>query len=509
MDGKVLVVGAGPVGLILAIQLARYGVAVDIIDKGTGGSSYSKALSVSAASLKAFHGLGLSKEIHVAGKPIRDIQIYFNERRNARIDKRRLKGLYDYYLSLAQPETESVLKNSLQDLGVAVRYRTELKSFIDHTSHVTAQSVDVAEGCSTLTDYDYVVGCDGAQSTVRKLSGIDFDGYDYQTHFVMGDVLFDSPDRGDATSYHVHDDAFLIFLPMPAGLTRLVVSRPGPLPEHRALPDKAELQVYLDRYHGAGLKIETVHWSSSARFFNRLANTNHKGRIFLAGDSFHLFSPIGGQGMNTGIQDAMNLSWKLAFYMRGLCDVTLLDSYREERYIAVNKVAALSENNTQAILRRAEAEAFEVRYMPKMSNRRFFRQALAQDFSGLTLDHGQDAASLAGKHVPYLCWTSADSIAVDTYSVPLVCKNIIFLSPDAPRKEANALMASFSDVLTTQWLSPNDLDAIESLDLHKYEACLVRPDGYIGFSGSVDHCARYIDRYYSRRDALDHLSVNQ
>ena len=498
MHNKVLIVGAGPVGLTVAIQLARYGVSADLIDKGSAGSSYSKALSVSAASLKAFHGLGLAAEILQVGKPIQDIEISFNRRRCARIDKRNLKGLYDYYLSLAQPETEAVLKAGLQALGQDVRYGHALQALEQDVRGVTVQVMHEATGQVTTGRYDYVVGCDGAQSSVRQLSGIAFDGYDYDVHFVMGDVLFERFPEGASTAYHVHDDGFLIFLPMPGGLTRLVVSRPGPLPQARPAPERAELQAFLDRFHGQGLVIRSVQWSSSARFFNRLASTNHQGRVFLAGDAFHLFSPIGGQGMNTGLQDAMNLSWKLAYFIQGLGNAELLNSYRAERYTAVQKVAALSEHNTHAILRQPQAQAFEARYTPVMANRRFFRHMLAQQFSGLTLDHTINGDTLTGKHVPYL---RPRAIATQgpltaTYDIPQLNKNVLYLAPQADATITGQWFKRYGQVVDLQPVCASDAQTLKALRLDAQDVCLVRPDGYVGFSGSAQHCADYLKTFY-------------
>lgn len=498
MHKKVLIVGAGPVGLTVAIQLARYGVSADLIDRGSAGSSYSKALSVSAASLKTFHGLGLAPRILQVGKPIQDIEISFNRRRCARINKRHLKGPYDYYLSLAQPETEAVLKAGLHAQGQAVRYGHALQTLEQDADGVDVGIVSLATGQITAARYDYVVGCDGAQSAVRQLSGIAFEGYDYDVHFVMGDVMFEGFPEGASTSYHVHDDGFLIFLPMPGGLTRLVVSRPGPLPQERPLPDREELQGYLDRYHSGGLAIRSVQWSSSARFFNRLASTNHQGRVFLAGDAFHLFSPIGGQGMNTGLQDAMNLSWKLAYYIRGVCRLDLLSSYRSERYAAVEKVAALSEQNTQAILRRPEAQGFEARYVPVMANRQFFRRALAQQFSGLTLDHGTDPDSLTGKHVPHLVprGIATDPPLTGTYDVPLLNRNVLYLAPDTPVSLAEGWRTRYPQVLDVQRVSATDTSTLKALRLEGQQVCLVRPDGYVGFSGAAQECSHYLSAFY-------------
>jgi 2-polyprenyl-6-methoxyphenol hydroxylase-like FAD-dependent oxidoreductase len=509
VQSKILVVGAGPVGLTLALQLARMGVRADLVDKGIGGSSYSKALSVSAATLKTLHGLGLSTEFQVAGKPIRDIEIFYDGARCAHIDKRRLGGLYDYYLSLAQPETELLLRIALERLGKRVRYAKELVSLQQNPHAVVVDLKDTETGFTETLEYDFVVGCDGAQSAVRKLSGIAFDGVDYDVHFVMGDVHFETACDELTTSYHVFDDGFLIFLPMSGGLTRLVVSRPGKLPDERPAPGREELQAYLDRYHRQGLTIRSVQWSSGAKFFDRLASTNRLGRIFLAGDAFHLFSPIGGQGMNTGIQDAMNLSWKLAYAVRGDCKAALLDSYRSERYAAVEKVSQLSRKNTDLILGRCRDHDARAHYVPSMANRRFMRRQMAQQFAGFLADYREVPESLVGQHIPYFEFSSPKAGFKNSYEIPLGKRNILFTSVDDRTGKFDTLLESYSHVITVRHLSSmQEQRAVCSMGLSRSDVCIVRPDGYIGFHGSFSDCERYLEGLYPRAPVLMQVQPN-
>ncbi|OEZ55488.1 FAD-dependent monooxygenase [Duganella sp. HH105] len=495
MNARVLIVGAGPVGLFVGTELAKYGIAADIIEKNNGGNSYSKALSVSAASLKAFHGLGLQQEFAGRGKPIQEIAVHFNGKRCARIDKRKLGGLYDYYLSVPQPETESLIRLALERANGKVDYGHELTQLEQDANGVAVAIRDAASGQLSNRHYEMVIGCDGAQSSVRQLLKMPFEGYDYDVHFIMGDVYFDGAVESEMTSYHVYDEGFLIFLPMDNGLTRLVVSKPGPLPANRPLPDQEELQFFLDKYYPRPLRIKQVVWSSSARFFNRLAASNHVGRVFLAGDAFHLFSPIGGQGMNTGIQDAANLGWKIAFYLKGAAKPELLQSYRRERYIAVGKAADLTGANTELILRRGGAEHMRWRYTPAMSNRAFYRRRLSHDFSGLLADHNIESSSLVGRHVPYCARSDGLLGLQSTYDIPKLGRNVLFCN-DGVADAARARLERYLHVVATGALADDDHAWRTALHLDRHDACLVRPDGYVGFCGSLDELEQYLDRLY-------------
>lgn len=494
MERRVLIIGAGPVGLIIAAELARYGVAHDIIEENPAKNSYSKALSVSAASLKAFRGLGLAEEFARTGKAIDDIEVYFREKRCARINKKYLPTCFNFYLSMPQPESEAIIERKLVSLGGAVLYGYKLEGLAQDEDGVDARLVREATGESWTARYDYVLGCDGAQSTTRRLLDIGYDGHDYNAHFVMGDVTFDAP-RTATTSYHVFDDGFLIYLPMAKGLTRLVVGRHQPLVEGQPNPTLEELQAFLDRYYPQKLHIDELVWASRTRFFNRLAETNAVGRVFLAGDSFHLFSPIGGQGMNTGVQDAVNLAWKIALTANGLAKPALLESYRIERYAAVQKVLKSTHENTLRILRRADDECLLENYKVGFGNRAAYRRLLPEEFSGFASDHASDPTSLVGRHVPY-CALEGDARAPTTYDVPQLKRSVAVVARGAESGEVRRAVQRFEHVLSSATLEDSSASEQSPLRLDKDEICVIRPDGYIGYQGSARDLRSYLDRYY-------------
>ncbi|MHB8886103.1 MAG: FAD-dependent monooxygenase [Methylovirgula sp.] len=494
MEPRILIVGAGPVGLIVATELARYGIAHDIIEANVSKNSYSKALSVSAASLKAFRGLGIADEFLRAGKAIYDIEVYFQGKRCARINNEHLPSCFNFYVSMPQPETEAIIERRLLSLGGAVRYGYRLAELSQNEHGVDVRLVHEATGDSSSARYDYVIGCDGVQSATRKLLDISYLDHEYNAHFIMGDVTFGAP-REATTSYHVFDDGFLIYLPMSRGLTRLVVGRHHPLAEGQQNPTQEELQVFLDRYYPEKLKIEKLVWASRTRFFNRLAETNAVGKVFLAGDSFHLFSPIGGQGMNTGVQDAMNLSWKIALTVKGLAKPPLLESYRLERYAAVKKVLKSTHENTLRILRRVKDYSFVENYHVCFRNRNAYRVLLPAEFSGFASDHALEQNSPVGRHAPYLA-IEGDATTPTTYDIPHRLRSVVIVRRASDMSKIEKIAEQFERVLSVATLKDEQPMAQNQSILDDAEICLIRPDGYIGYHGQANGISAYLGQYY-------------
>lgn len=491
MSVRILVVGAGPVGLIVAAELAKYGIDVDIIDREHTSTTRSKALSVSAASLKAFHGLGLSGTFLERGKLIEDVYIYYDGQRCAHINNRYLDTCYRGYLSISQPETEQILTWHLAESGVDIRRGIELAMLSNQPDHVDVLLRDLDSARVESRRYDYVVGCDGAQSTVRRLLDISFDGMDYDMHFIMGDVRFREEQHFDATSYHVERDSFLIFLPMARGLTRLVIKKSGPLTPDRPSPQIGELQASLTRFHPETLTIDSVEWASSARFFSRIAPSNAIGRVFLAGDAYHLFSPIGGQGMNTGIQDALNLAWKLALYATGRAKRRLVDSYTDERYLVVRKVLASTHRHTEIISRTGRHPAHEQPFHASMTNRSLYRSHLPAEFSGLAADHST-TPSLVGRHVPYFALKGSELNISDSYEIPKLKRSVGFVKDSSALDDDAMLRAKRFGIA----LSTAPRDASTRLGLADDDVCVIRPDGYVGYQGPLSHLPAHLEDLY-------------
>ncbi|MGH8835671.1 MAG: FAD-dependent monooxygenase [Actinomycetes bacterium] len=329
----VLVVGAGPTGLTLGLALAAWGVPTRVIDRQLDRVHESRALAIQPRTLEVLGALGLAApllsrgndairlQFHAGGKVV-DVPIF-----DTGLDDTR----YPFLLFLSQAETEAVLSESLAERGLSVERGTELVGATvgpDGLRCVLRHS----DGRTEQVSPSYLVGCDGAHSTVRHQAGIGFAGSAYPQTFVLADVEVDGGLDQDAAHFFPGDDGVLLFFPLrhPASWRILTIADAHLDPDANQ-PTMDELQAIVDRFAGGSLRLRDPFWLTYFKLHQRLATDYRAGPVFLAGDAAHVHSPAGGQGMNTGIQDAWNLGWKLALVLGG-ADPVLLDSYQTERH---------------------------------------------------------------------------------------------------------------------------------------------------------------------------------
>lgn len=485
MNNDVLVVGAGPVGLTAALALSMYDLPVTIIDKLDVRSEFSKALTLTPASLKLFAGLGVVDEMLACGKKIYGAEVYFEKRRACVINKSYLDGVYNYYLSIKQPDVERILEKALEEKGVKVRYQSTLKK-IKQLDAVVKVSISSEENFAE--SFSYVLGCDGAHSLVRDLAGIKRTGQNYDCHFLLGDVeLAPMPVLRGAT-YFIKSGSFIGLFPMNEKYTRLVLQRKGSdFDENHSIRD--ELQCALNEYlPEENVVIADMVWSSRARVLSRVAESNVADRIILAGDAFHLFSSVGGQTMNTGLQDAFDLAWRLSMIMKGVCHQVLLESYADERYIAVKKVLKLTDFYTNLLTNQDFLKEHRSRYLPEMRNRTYFKTSFAEEFSGLQTDYSTCSSGFVGKHIPYFLLKKG--LRESSYELPVRRKYILF-HLDFNTIPLSAGQGSVQAIA----LKPSE-KASCLLGLSDGVFCLVTPGGYIAAHGNIDSIKRYMSNYF-------------
>ena len=333
MDTDVLVVGAGPTGLMLANQLARRGVRVLIIDRHAGPSLQTRALGVQARTLEIYAQLGIIDRALELGKRGTGANFWAQGRKMARIplgDAGRYVTPYPFILILGQDDNERIMGDRLRELGVSVQWNTELVGLAQESDKVTA-TLRLPDGTEGKLVTAWIGGCDGAHSTVRERSGITFPGAPYEHVFYVADTAVTGSMVPDEVNVYLWQNGFHLLFPMRGeDHWRIVGILPLQLRDRTDLKFEAVVPS-LRHEAGAGFSIKACTWFSTYRIHHRAASRFRDRPCFLLGDAAHIHSPVGAQGMNTGLQDAYNLAWKLALVVKGQADAALLGSYEEER----------------------------------------------------------------------------------------------------------------------------------------------------------------------------------
>lgn len=334
----VLVSGAGPTGLTLALTLRHHGIKVRLIDRAPATASVSKALAVWSGSLEALAGLGVVERFLAAGARLDALRVGDGRRELAALKVGEgIDSPYPFPLLLPQSTSEAILAERGAELGVTVERGVELVGFEQDDAGVEA-TLKHQDGALETVRASFLVGADGARSFVRQTLGVAFEGYTEPQTYLLGDVEIEG--GLDHRSIYVwwHGGGTVALFPFGDVTWRMFAVRPQ---EGDAQPSVAELQEHMDRHGPPGMRLHSPTWLSAFRINERLAAHYRQGHVFLAGDAAHIHSPAGGQGMNTGMQDAVNLGWKLAAVLLGRGDAELLlDSYEAERRPTARAVIA-------------------------------------------------------------------------------------------------------------------------------------------------------------------------
>ena len=344
MHSDVLIIGAGPTGLILALWLTKLGVKVRIVDKTAEPGTTSRALGVQARTLELYRQLDLTDAVLDHGHKVPAVNLWVKGEPATRLSFERIGSdltPYSFLHIFPQDQHERLLIERLQALGVFVERRTELVSFTEEGGRVIAR-LRGPEGREETCETSYIAGCDGAHSTVRGTIGTGFPGGTYRQVFYVADVEAAGPPVNGELHVDLDEADFLAVFPLAGkGRARLI----GTVRDERA--DHADTLKFEDVSDRAikHLKVDVrkVNWFSTYHVHHRVAEHFRKGRAFLVGDAAHIHSPAGGQGMNTGIGDAVNLAWKLAMVLRGHASDKLLDSYEAERIGFARRLVATTD----------------------------------------------------------------------------------------------------------------------------------------------------------------------
>ncbi|HEX3470970.1 MAG TPA: FAD-dependent monooxygenase [Silvibacterium sp.] len=343
-DTDVLIIGAGPTGLVLALWLTRLRVRVRIIDKTAEPGTTSRALAVQARTLELYSQIGLADAVIERGWRTNAVNLWVAGKKTARAIFGNIGtdiSPYPYALIFPQDEHERLLIDRLAEAGVHVERRTELLRFENAVGRVCAR-LKRPDGTEETCEADYIAGCDGARSTVRDVLEIGFPGGTYSHLFYVADVEADGAIMNGELHVGLDRTDFLAMFPLDGkGRARLV----GTVCEE-AEHDHEDLSwddVGKQVIAWIRIDIKRVNWFSTYHVHHRVADHFAKGRAFLLGDAAHIHSPVGGQGMNTGIGDAVNLAWKLAAVLHGRANGSLLDSYEPERIAFARRLVATTD----------------------------------------------------------------------------------------------------------------------------------------------------------------------
>lgn len=485
-DHPVLITGAGPTGLVLALWLTRLGVNVRIIDRAAEAGTTSRALAVQARTLEFYHQVGLADAVIAGGVKIANLNFWVKGARAAHVPLHSIgKGLSPYSFALVFPQDahERLLIERLESLGVKVERRTELLRFQQNDGGVRA-TIRRPDGSEEICQVAYLAGCDGASSTVREALGVGFPGGTYTGLFYVADVEATGLAVDNELHVDLQDADFVLVFPLKGkGRVRLV----GTL---RDLPDRDHEKLTFEDVKGKAigdlkLSVEKVNWFSTYRVHHRVAHRFREGRAFLLGDAAHIHSPVGGQGMNTGIGDAVNLAWKLAAVLKDGATDKLLDTYEPERIAFAQRLVATTDRVFVLVTTRGFAARFvRTRLVPLFIPllfrlaplRRFLFQAVAQigvSYRNSPLSAGAAGTLRGGDRLP---WVQTEP-GQDNFA-PLTSLNWQVHVYGEPRAGvAEACAALHLPLHLFAWRP-----AMQRAGFKRDALYLIRPDGYIALA---------------------------
>ena len=503
-DTDVLIVGAGPTGLALALWLTRLGVRVRILDKTAEPGTTSRALAVQPRTLELYRQIGLADAVVEHGHGLTAGNFWVSGKQVAHIslgDAGTGISPFPHAVIFPQDDHERLLVDRLRESGVEVERRTELVGFEDLPTHVHAR-LKRADGSEEECDAAYLAGCDGARSLVREGLKIGFPGGTYTHLFYVADVDSSGPVMNG--EFHVDFDPtdFLVVFPIRGDRRARLIGTVSEQAEgrHENLSWNDVNTHVVERMR---INVERVNWFSTYHVHHRVADHFSKGRSFLLGDAAHIHSPVGGQGMNTGIGDAVNLAWKLRDVLRGRASASLLDSYEPERIAFARRLVATTDQaftgvtSPGTIARRLRLDIVP-RLLPLLlklsAARRFVFRNISQtavNYRGSSLSEGHVRAVRGGDRLPWVQTGNGSNDGLDNFT-PL---NSIDWQVHVYGAAASQLQATCSArnlaLHVFQW-SP----AADGAGLQRNAVYLVRPDGYVALAdanGGATAITSYLD----------------
>ena len=459
-DLDVLVVGAGPVGLLLANECARRGLSARIVETRARQSEHSKALAIFPRTLEIFDMAGVVGPFLDVANRVTSVSVIAHGRRLAHVRFEPEQTPYPFIAMVPQDVTERLLAEELLRRGRAVEYRTSFVSAEEREGRVDATLEQ--DGRRAEVTAAFVVGCDGAHSAVRHLLDLPFEGAQYDDLFLLADVETNEAFPADELQLCPSEFGPAAIFPMSATRRRIVATVDRPEGD---VPSLELVRSILRQRAPAGIEARSLGWASYFRIHHRQVANLRVGRMFVAGDAAHIHSPFGGQGMNTGLGDVWNLAWKLDLVLRHGGNERLLESYSAERRPVIKSVVEITDRMTRAMATPDRfAQALRDTIIPVLSHLPPFQHAFVERLSGLGIAYG-GSPIVEGDGERYFDDSLRGGGGIRSRFLLMVGDG----ADATAREAASELVDSFPDVLE---LRSRPVPGV----------ALVRPDGYVAFS---------------------------
>ena len=533
---KVLIVGAGPTGMTAALELSRLQIPIRIIEKMPEPATTSRAVGVQARTLELLEQRGLVEQMLAKGNRGLAGSIYGEGKRVFRLDFSHNGSHYGYMLFISQAETEATLRAALENQQVTIEREVEFVA-LSQSEHCDSVKAILKHRDSSLEEVrcKYLIDSEGAHSISRTTLNLQFEGKTREENYALGDLYVD----GDlpATDFHIFSSqfGFMGLFPMGDRRFRLIASNPLSKPNKDTAPSLEELQQIYDQRSHIPARFHDMSWSSWFRINSRMVDRLCVGRVFLGGDSAHIHSPAGAQGMNTGIQDMINLSWKLALVIKRQADPRLLDTYSDDRIPFIRSVLTKTEGLTDVI--GSENPVFRsvfshiapwivgTDFVQENSTERMSQLSLNYRDSPLSASHHFSGSLRAGDRVPNLdvrviggrgesmreATATSSFQLLDTDRFTLLFANL--KDAAATHHSVQSFLSPWHGLLTTYSIAPsaNAEQQFKSIFGSEPSLILVRPDGYAAFLGSddsLDSLAQYLNSWFPAQKETEKENVN-
>ena len=501
----VLIVGAGPTGLTAALELARFKIPIRLIDKYQAPSDTSRAIAVQSRTVELMQQRGLAEEMVRLGNKGYSATLYAEAKQLGKVELHEIESRFNFALLLPQNETERILRDHLAMAAVHVERATELIAFSQIEGETAGVSATVRKANGDLEEVEaaYMIDAEGAHSVVRHSMDLAFDGKSLPNTYAIADLYLDGAVPEDELSIFIPESGLVAAFPLGDRRFRIIATEKHTVSADAPPPSLNDIVKAWSQGVHIPVQFRDLQWSSRFRINSRALNELRHGRIFFAGDSAHIHSPAGGQGMNTGIQDVINLGWKLAMVYRGEATTALLDTYNEERLPIIRELLATTERGTDIVNSDSHFAHTLLRHLvPIALSFETIRRTGAKIISELAANYRK--SSLNGQtesQGPIRAGDRFPDVAVEEGQTERVLEildpsRLTILSIGATSFVAAKLSSRYGDFCIEKNLEVPSAALVAALG--SATVAVVRPDGYLLCAGKPAFAEAQLDNWFAR-----------